>query len=163
MADARDDRASPRVPTREDIVRLALSLNASSARYAVIGGIAMAFHGYPRATRDIDLLVDPAPENVARLRQALSGLEDRAAQELKDDDVQRYRVVRVADEVMVDLLAEACGTTYADVEDEIELFELDGVGIPVLSPTALIRTKQTVREKDAIDCRFLEGLEHEDL
>ncbi|MBK8480687.1 MAG: nucleotidyltransferase [Proteobacteria bacterium] len=144
------------------MVRIARSLNESGARYVIIGGIAMAFHGYARATRDLDLLVDPTPENVARLRRALSVLEDQAVLELDDSDVQTYRVVRVADEVVVDLLAEACGNTYEQVSDQIESFELDGVSVPILSPRALIKTKQTVREKDAIDCSFLAALDSAD-
>lgn len=118
----------------------------------------MAFHGYARATRDLDLLVDPAESNIAQVREALAELADHAALELDSGDVARYGVVRIADEIVVDLLGEACGVRWADVADEIEIFELDGVDIPVLGPAALVRTKQTVREKDAIDVQFLRGL-----
>jgi len=153
-----NDRTGSRSPTRADIVRLARSLNEQGARYTLIGGIAMAFHGYARGTRDIDLLVDPSEENVALLKTALAILEDGASRDLKVTDIAAYGVVRVADEIVVDLLGAACNVQFQDIADEIEFFELDGVEIPVLSPRALMKTKQTVREKDAIDCQFLAGL-----
>lgn len=156
MAVESDGAKGSRVPTRGDLRRIADSLNSHGVRYAIIGGFAMFHHGLLRATQDIDLLVDPTPENVERIRQALSILEDAASMDLAPDDVERYTVVRVADEVVVDLLGQACGVRLADVLDEIEVEELDGVEVRYLSARALLRTKQTVRPKDAIDRRYLE-------
>lgn len=95
------------------------------------------------------------------MREALAELADHAALELDSGDVARYGV-RIADEIVVDLLGDARGVRWADVAEEIETYELDGVEIPVLGPAALIRTKQTVREKDAIDVQFLPGLLDDD-
>jgi pimeloyl-ACP methyl ester carboxylesterase len=58
------------------------------------------------------LLVDPSPDNVARVKQGLSILEDRAAAEVADSDVRQYTVVRIADEIVIDLMALACGIDY---------------------------------------------------
>jgi hypothetical protein len=107
---------------------------------------------------DIDLLVDPSPENVERIRQALSILEDQASLEVDPTDVQSYTVVRIADEVVVDLLAEACGVRLADVEGQIEMAEVLGVPVPYLSASVLLLTKRTIRPKDAFDRQFLERL-----
>jgi hypothetical protein len=49
-------------------------LNAAHAAYVVIGGMAVIQAGFPRATGDIDLLIDPAPDNQRRVREALMGL-----------------------------------------------------------------------------------------
>lgn len=68
----------------------------------LIGGFAVIAHGGARTTRDIDLLVDDSPENIARVRSGLRILADHAAEEVGDQDVRRYTVVRVADEVVVD-------------------------------------------------------------
>jgi hypothetical protein len=57
--------------------------------------------------RDIDYLVDPSPANIARIKTALGVLADNAAAEIETDDVARYKVVRVADEVIVDLIGKA--------------------------------------------------------
>jgi hypothetical protein len=115
----------------------------------------MQLYGLERATKDIDLLVDPDPANVARVVSALSVLADGVAREVAPGDVAAYTVVRIADEVVVDLLGSACGLTLAELGGEIRGYEVQGVAIPFLSPTALIRTKQTVRPQDAADRAFL--------
>lgn len=158
MVDDTSSAPSARIPTRADLARIARALNDHAVVYAVIGGFAMLHHGFARATMDIDLLVDPSPENVERLRRALCVLEDKAALEVRLGDVLTYTVVRVADEVVVDLLGRASETTLADVEDQIEVEEVDGVPVRYLSATAMLRTKQSVRPKDLTDRAFLEDL-----
>lgn len=147
-----------RPPTLEDVRRICRALAGAEARYVLIGGFAVILHGGMRTTKDIDLLVDPAPENVARLKQALSVLEDDAARDIGPDDLERYKVVRVADEVMVDLLSVACGVTWAEAASSAERRELDGVPVAVADLRTLIRTKQTIRPSDAADRAWLEGL-----
>lgn len=156
--DLGDDAPSARAPEPEDLARICRSLNGHGARYVLIGGFAVIAHGAGRFTKDIDLLVDDAPENVARVRAALAVLADNAAAEVTDLDVQHHTVVRVVDEVIVDLMGRACGLTYADVVSDAESREVLGVSIPVASPATLIRTKNTYRPQDAIDRAFLEGL-----
>ena len=156
--DDQDDDRSARAPEPDDVVRICRALNESGARYLLIGGFALIAHGAGRFTKDIDLLVDDAPENVARLRRGLSVLADNAAAEVADDDVQRHVVVRVADEVVVDLMGRACGLSYAEAVRDAESLEREGVTIPVASPATLIRTKDTHRPQDAIDRAFLEGI-----
>jgi hypothetical protein len=131
------------------------SLNEHGARYLVVGGFAVNQHGFSRATMDIDLLVEDSPENQVKVKQALEVLPDKAVRELGDDDLGNYVVVRVADEVVVDLMGAACGITYAEAEPEIEIFTIEGVAIPFASARLLLRTKQTDREKDAEDLLFL--------
>jgi hypothetical protein len=77
---------------------------------------------------------------------------------VQDDDVRRHVVVRVADEVVVDLMGRACGLTYAEAARDAETLVRDGVSIPVASPATLIRMKNTPRPQDAVDRAFLEGL-----
>ena len=103
-----------REPQIEDLVRICRALNEAGARYILIGGFAVIAHGGARTTKDIDLLVDASPENVARVKRALRILEDHAVDEVADTDVARYTVVRVADEIVVDLMAQACGIDYSD-------------------------------------------------
>lgn len=73
--DALDDqRRLARAPEPEDVARICRALNEASARYVLIGGFAVVAHGAGRLTKDIDLLVDTAAENVARIRDAHAGL-----------------------------------------------------------------------------------------
>jgi hypothetical protein len=152
------DGSYAREPQVEDLARICRALNDAGARYILIGGFAVIAHGGVRTTKDIDFLVDASPENIARVKQALRILEDHAVDEVADTDVARYAVVRVADEIVVDLMARACGIDYADAVRDVEQLTVSGVDIPVASLATLIRTKNTVRPSDAADRRYLEEL-----
>ena len=83
-----------RPATWEDVKRLARYLEEAAVEYALIGGYALAAHGLVRATEDIDLLVDPSPENSRRWIMALSRLPDGAARELeREPDVLRLEAL----------------------------------------------------------------------
>ncbi|MBY0497598.1 MAG: nucleotidyltransferase [Cyanobacteria bacterium] len=160
---ANGDAGAPRAraPEPEDLARICRALNQAQARYVLIGGFAMIAHGAGRFTRDIDLLVDDAPENVARIKGALAILADNAAAEVADDDVRTHAVVRVVDEVVIDLMGRACGLSYADVAADAETVIVGEVAVIVASPRMLIQTKNTYRPQDAIDRAFLEALVRE--
>lgn len=150
------DRGESRAPKLQDLLDLCQALNYESVRYVLVGGFAVILHGFVRSTKDVDILVDPGEENIRAVKRAMATLPDNAAALLSDDEVQRYQVVRIADEIVVDLLASACGVTYFDaVQGGIETFNLQGVEIPVASKELLIRMKDTIRESDAVDVRFL--------
>lgn len=149
---------APRPPVQADLIALCRELNVCEARYLVVGGFAIIQHGFLRATEDIDLLVDGSPENQARVKRALEFLPDRAIRELGDDDLRNYLVVRVADEIMVDLMLAACGIGYEEASKEALIVNVAGVAIPFASPALLLRMKQTYREKDAADRLFLTEL-----
>lgn len=87
----------------------------------VVGGMAVIQAGFVRATEDVDLLIDASHDNVARVRRALMTLPDAAVRDVADDDVENYTVVRVADEIVIDLMKQACGIDY----DEAQLLERD--------------------------------------
>lgn len=56
---------------------------------------------------------------------------------------------------MVDLIGSACGISFKSAENQIELHEIDGVKIPFASAELMLKTKQTLREKDKIDRLYL--------
>jgi len=148
-----------RPPQREDVVGLCRELNRLGAKYVVVGGFAVIEAGYPRTTGDIDLLVDPAGDNEVKVFEALSILPDRAVLELDPGDVGRFTVVRVSDEVLVDLMAKASGISYEEAKDHIHVRELDGVKIPFANPDLLWRMKsRSYRPKDQGDIAFLREL-----
>ena len=148
-----------REPSVEDLVGLCRALNERQAHYLVIGGFAMRAAGYDRRTMDVDLLIDTSPENERRVLDALATLPDQAALELKIGEVQAYGVVRVADEIVVDLMKSAAGIVFAETKTETNVHIVDGTAIPFASPTLLWKMKvSTHREKDAPDLLFLRHL-----
>ena len=154
----RNDDGPPteaRPPLLADLIALCRSLNREGARYIVIGGMAIIQAGFVRATEAIDLLLDGSAENVARVKRALLDLPDQAVREMAPEDVDRYTVVRVADEFVVDLLKTAGGISFPEAATLVDLVTLEGVSIPFANAELLWRTKQGPREKDRLDRQFL--------
>jgi hypothetical protein len=145
-----------RPPVEADLVALCRELNRREARYVVVGGFAVIAAGYPRFTGDVDLMVAADSENEAKVFGALSTLPDNAVRELQPGELQQYSVIRVGDEILVDLMRSAGGIDYAEAVKHVVLREVDGVPIPFASPQLLWRMKAvTHREKDAGDLVFL--------
>jgi hypothetical protein len=158
MDDQNDRSEYSREPTLDDLVLLCRHLNEAGVKYVVIGGFAVILSGYIRTTGDIDLLVESSLGNVDRIKNALLYLPDQAVREVASHEVAEYTVVRVADEIVVDLMHKACEVTYEAAERHIQYYELEGVKIPLLKPDVLIQTKLGIRPKDIQDRMFLEEL-----
>lgn len=60
------------MPLNSDLRQFVALLNSNEVEYLVVGAFAVAFHGHPRFTADLDLLVRPTPENAARVLRAIS-------------------------------------------------------------------------------------------
>ena len=155
-ADPEPDELISREPKAEDLADLCRTLNNLGARYLIIGGFAIRSAGYVRSTMDVDLIIALDPENEARVFEALGSLPDRAVDELDPGDVAKYTVVRVNDEITVDLMGSASGIGYEEASREIVIRRIGDVDVPFASPRLLWRMKKsTQREKDAADLLFL--------
>ncbi|PYL06554.1 MAG: hypothetical protein DME34_08650 [Verrucomicrobia bacterium] len=153
----REEELTTRVPEEADLVGLCRTLNELGAKYVVIDGFAIILAGFARATLDVDLLIDASLENEALVYKALETLPDKAVRELRPGEVSHYGVVRIGDEIMVDLMKSACGIDYAEAAKEIIVRKVQGVPIPFASPRLLWRTKKPKqRPKDHQDLLFLE-------
>ena len=145
-----------REPSVEDLRDLCRELNQRGAKYVVVGGFAMLAANYNRRTMDVDLLVAADLENEARVFSALSTLPDNAVRELQPGELQQYNVIRIGDEILVDLMRSAGGIDYEEAAKHVVVRELGGVPIPFASPRLLWRMKAvTHRAKDAADLVFL--------
>jgi hypothetical protein len=154
-SDASSREQGSRPPEIGDIVRLCEALNREGAKYLVIGGFAIIQAGYPRFTEDLDLLIDTSLENEACVLKVLARLPDGVAAQVAPGEISHYGVVRISDEIMVDLMKSGCGITYADAIADAVWRDIDGIRIPFASKPTLWRMKQTLREKDIPDRIFL--------
>ena len=146
-----------RPPDQDDLIRVCRELNRLGVRYMVVGGFAIMAAGYPRTTGDLDLFVEGSPENEARLFEALRILPDQAVRELQAGELGRYPVIRIADEIVVDLMSRVAGLTYEEAAQETIQRQLGDILIPFASPRLLWRMKSvTHREKDTADLMFLQ-------
>ncbi len=152
----RDDTRFSHPATLEDLKKVISSLNRLNAQYLLIGGYALFSHGYHRATEDIDLLV---PANAAASQpiiEALLVLEDRESANLSPEWFDEGRNIRLADEVVIDLLFKTCGETFETLQPHLEIIDLDGIPVRTLDLEGLLKTKQSMREKDTLDRQILE-------
>jgi hypothetical protein len=133
-------------------------LNAREVAYVVVGGFALALHGVIRATKDIDILIEPTLDNAWRALRALEDLPCGASRELDAAEVIANPISVIGDQPRVDLLTLAWSVRYADAADTIEWIEVEGVRIPVVDIDTLIRSKQTGRLQDLADVESLEHL-----
>jgi hypothetical protein len=146
------------MPATPPLLRVCALLNAANARYLVAGGHACILHGIVRTTEDVDLLIERTEDNAARVIRALAQLEDGAAAELTPRDLLDNVVVKIADEVEVDVSTHAWKVTYADAIGSAREIVVDGVRIPYLGLDSLIASKETYREQDRLDLMRLREL-----
>ncbi len=140
-----------RPATLEDLKLLLRSLDENGVEYLLIGGYALAAHGYRRATIDIDLLVAATAESGARVKAALMVLPDRAAKEIEPAWFEEGENIRVADAFIVDIMLNANGQTFESLRNYSQTIDLDGVPVRTISLEGLLLTKQTMRDKDVAD------------
>ena len=138
---------------RNPLIRVCALLNSAGAEYLVTGAWALILNSVVRATEDVDILIAAHRANYERVIQALSQLEDGAASELTPQYFEENVVIKVADEVEVDVSTQAWTVTYAEALPNALRVEVDGVQIPYLSIPDLSRSKETYRDQDraAID------------
>lgn len=138
-------------PPLPPLLRVCQLLNEAEARYLICGAHACILHGLVRTTEDVDILIEPTEDNCGRVIQGLSGLQDGAARELTPSDLIENVVVKVADEVEVDVSTKAGKVTYCDALPGAREVVVDGIRVPFLGLDALITSTETYREQDALD------------
>lgn len=156
-----DQKKYSRAATKEDLKVLLRSLNENHVDYLLIGGYALFAHGYERATTDIDILVPATRESGERVIKALMVLPDKVAAEVDtewfvDAENGEHGTIRVADEFLVDVMFNACGETYETLKQYAETVDFDGIPLQTVNLEGLLRTKQTMRDKDVADRNILE-------
>jgi hypothetical protein len=140
------------------LLRVCSLLNGQHAKYLIVGARACWLHGYVRATMDVDILIPEDLGNHARVIAALSELEDHAAAELTPQDLVENVVVKIADEVEVDVSTRASKVTYADAISTSLKAMIEGVEVPYVDLQTLISSKSTEREQDKVDVQRLRSL-----
>jgi hypothetical protein len=146
--------------TTSHFEKLLAALVTSRVDFAVVGGLAVIFNGFPRLTLDADILVDDAPDNLRKLLDCLAGWGEGWARELKPEDfVPQEGCIRVMEEFDLDIFTRMGGHTLEDFRPRLRYLETTKVRIPYLSPEDLILLKKdSWREKDKLDVAAMRGV-----
>ena len=149
-----------RMPARLDLEALAGALHRHQVEYAVIGGTAMMFHGFPRATKDIDLLLPLSHENNKKLHAALAELpfNQEALKELEIENLDKGFSTAVEGDIAIDILFVANDMTFEQLREHLERRDFNGCEITTLDLDGLIKSKETTRDTDKIDVAKLRRL-----
>lgn len=145
----------------DDFRDLLVELADAGADFVVLGGHAVAFHGHPRATKDLDVLVRATPENAARVYRALAAFgAPLGTFEVTEADFATYEgVLEIGiPPRRIDILNRAEGIRFDEAVESGDAFEIEDRRIPVIGLKALLRNKRAAgREQDLADVEALEA------
>jgi hypothetical protein len=140
-----------------DFVDLLRAFAAAEVRHLVVGAYALAHHGRPLATGDLDVWIDPTPTNAARVMRALAAF-GAPLQDLRDDDFSRPGIVFQigVPPGRIDILTELTGLSFDEAWSDRERGRFGDDAVDFIGRDAFIRNKRaTGRAKDLGD---IEGL-----
>ncbi len=133
------------------------SFQQHDVRYVVIGGIASILHGVPRATFDLDILIDATPDNARRLLDALLEAGLGTAALTTANDLLANEITIFKDRARIDVQTSTPGITFKDAWSRKETMAYQGQEFYILNKEDLIRSKRAAgRPIDLEDVRLLE-------
>jgi len=144
----------------DDVLAVLDALERRGVRYAVFGGLAMAAHGFDRATRDLDLFVASDSDNIELLRRSLADVFDDPdiAQITAQDLGGEYPAIQYGPpgvDFTIDIVSRI-GDEFRFDDLEIARVEVGSSVIAVVTPATLFRMKRdTVRPRDRDDAQRL--------
>jgi len=146
---------------QEDFEEFLRLLNRKKVEYLIVGGYAVAFHGFVRATKDIDILFHNTQQNIRRLRQALNdfgfsvdNLGDVAFSE-------QGKIIRIGvAPIMIELINAISGVLFDTAWKNRVRGMYGGTTVYYLSRTDLLRNKKAAgRPRDLLDIQELKQIQ----
>ena len=146
----------------EDYKDMLLALSGENVRYLLVGAYALAAHGYPRATMDIDIWIMPSPQNadavIRALRRFGAPLHNLTKEDLQKDGT--IFQIGVAPR-RIDIITAASGLTFEETYSRSLSVDIEGITVHIPSIDDLIRNKKASgRTKDMADVEALELLKN---
>ncbi|MBN2093330.1 hypothetical protein JW964_27145 [candidate division KSB1 bacterium] len=132
------------------------SLKKHDVRYLVIGGIASILYGVPRATFDLDILIEATPQNAQNLMNALIDINFGTALLTTAEEVLKHEISIFQDRVRIDVQTKTPGLTFNDAWQNRMVMNYHDHEFYILSKNDLIRSKMAAgREIDLADVKLL--------
>ncbi len=134
------------------------SFQKHEVKYVIIGDIAAVLHGVPRATFDLDILIEATPDNAQRLLDALLEARLGTASLTSADELLAHEITIFKDRVRIDVQTATSGLCFEDAWQNREMMEYQGQTFYVVSRDDLIASKRAAGRKiDLEDVRLLES------
>lgn len=146
----------------EDYKDILRALSDENVRFLLVGAYALAAHGYPRATMDIDIWVMPSPDNADAVLRALRRF-GASMQNLTKEDLQKDGTIfqiGVAPR-RIDIITAASGLQFEPAYQHSIQLNIEGMAVRIPSIDDLILNKKaTGRTRDLADVEILESLKN---
>lgn len=145
-------------PLSSDLREFIHLLNTKSVKYVIVGAWALAFHGRPRYTGDIDFFVSSDPDNADALMQVIEAFGFGHTGIERDDFLKADHVIQLGREPnRIDILTGISGVDFNQAWQNREQGTVSGVSVLVVSRDLLIKNKRAAnRAKDQGDIKLLE-------
>ena len=132
-------------------------LNSNGIEYLIVGAVALAYHGFPRYTGDLDILIRNSPENALQMESMLADFGFTGLGLTAADFAESYRVIQLGvPPGRIDLLTSITGVTFDEAWADRVQAEMEGVPLNFLGRETLIRNKRlTGRARDKADLEAL--------
>ena len=142
---------------QQDFKELLQLLEENNVIYMIIGGYAVAFHGFPRFTKDIDLFFEATQENIDKLIQALTDFGFSKNDPEKSAFLTKGNIITFGVEpVRVDFINKIDGVSFSDAKSDIIRGKYGDIDVPFISKKYLLKNKNaTPRIKDKADVEEL--------
>ena len=142
---------------QKDFSELLASFNEHEVAYVIIGGYALAFHGAPRTTGDIDILIRSDGENAERVLRALDDFGFGSLELSAEDLSQPDRVIQIGyPPVRVDLMTSISGVSWSQVEGGKVSGMYGSTSVSFIGRTEFVANKRSIgRGKDLADLEAL--------
>ncbi len=144
-----------------DFSDLLSAFNERRVRFLLVGGYALSFYGRPRTTGDLDLWIDPTPENARRAYQALADF-GAPLQELSVEDLTTPGTVFQVGVApgRIDILTSLTALRFASAWSRRRRARYGDTPVPLLSPSDFVRNKRAVgRARDLADAEEVRALQ----
>lgn len=147
----------------QDFKELLALFNENKVEYLIVGGYALAIHGHPRYTGDLDIWVLSKTDNAERILKSLHAFGLESLQFQSEDFSTPNQVVQLGNPPLrVDLMTNIDGVDFDEAWKRRKMIELEGLLIPFISKVDLIANKKvTGRYQDLADVEKLILLEEE--
>ncbi len=144
----------------EDYKEMLQILTAERVDFLLVGAYAMAAHGYPRATLDIDIWVLPSPNNAKAIIKALTQFGAPLDKVTEDDFSTDGTIFQIGVAPRrIDLITSASGLTFDAAARDAQTIDIDGIPVRIPSLNDLIKNKRASgRTKDIADAEALENI-----
>jgi predicted nucleotidyltransferase len=143
-----------------DLSEFVALLISRKVEFVVVGGHAVAFHGHPRYTGDIDIFIRPSPENAAKVMDALVAFGFGGLSISMEDLSKPARTIQLGRPPnRIDLLTIISGVSFEEAWETRVRGDLGGQGVDYIGFDALILNKQASgRDRDQMDVKQLQRI-----